>query len=45
MPLHAYYIPASKRMDDLVLHREKSDHFQLLNGDWQFRYYPQHPHL
>ena len=39
MPLRAYYIPASGRMDDLVLHREKSDRFQLLNGDWQFRYY------
>ena len=39
MPLRAYYIPASRRMDDLVMHREKSDRFQLLNGDWQFRYY------
>ena len=39
LPLRAYYIPASRRMDDLVLHREKSDRFQLLNGTWQFRYY------
>ncbi len=39
-PTRAYYIPASQRMDDLVLHRERSDRFQLLNGDWKFRYWP-----
>ena len=38
-PNRAYYIPASRRMDDLVLHRENSDRFQLLNGDWKFRYW------
>lgn len=38
-PGRAYYIPASKRMDDLVLHREKSDRMQLLNGIWKFKYY------
>ena len=38
-PNRAYYIPASRRMDDLVLHRERSDRFQLLNGDWKFRYW------
>ena len=32
MPARAYYIPASKRMDDLVEHREESDRMQLLNG-------------
>lgn len=26
-------------MDDLVEHREHSDRFQLLNGNWKFRYY------
>ena len=40
MPNRAYYIPASVRRDDLVEHREKSDRFQLLSGDWSFRYYP-----
>ena len=32
MPARAYYMPASKRMDDLVEHRELSDRMQLLNG-------------
>ena len=39
MPARAYYIPASKRMDTLVEHREESDRLQLLNGEWKFRYY------
>ena len=39
MPPRAYYIPASTRRDDLVEHRERSDRFQLLNGEWKFRYY------
>lgn len=38
-PDRAYYIPASRRMDDLVEEREKSDRFQLLNGNWKFRYF------
>ena len=33
MPYRAYYIPASKPMGTLVHDREKSDRFQLLNGD------------
>ena len=37
-PNRAYYIPASQRMDELVEHRENSDRFQLLNGNWKFRY-------
>lgn len=37
-PNRSYFIPAAKRMDDLVEHRENSDRFQLLNGDWKFRY-------
>ena len=37
-PCRSYYIPASVRMDDLVEHREHSDRFFLLNGQWQFRY-------
>lgn len=39
MPNRSYYIPASRVMHSLVEHREESDRFQLLNGDWQFRYY------
>ena len=39
MPARAYYIPASKRMDNLVEHREESDRMQLLNGTWKFRYF------
>lgn len=37
-PNRAYYIPASIPMDCLVEHREQSDRFQLLNGQWKFRY-------
>ena len=39
MPNRSYYIPASKVMHDLVCEREKSDRFQSLNGEWNFRYY------
>ncbi|SCG95454.1 Beta-galactosidase [uncultured Ruminococcus sp.] len=39
MPARAYYIPASKRMDNLVKHREESDRMQLLNGTWKFQYF------
>ena len=39
MPARAYYIPASVRMDDLVEHRENSDRFQMLSGEWKFQYY------
>jgi len=39
MPNRSYYIPASKVMHTLVNYREKSDRFQLLNGEWKFRYY------
>lgn len=39
MPARSYYIPASKRMDDLVEHREQSDRIQFLNGIWKFRYF------
>lgn len=39
MPTRAYYIPASIRKDDLVENRESSDRFQLLNGEWNFKYY------
>ncbi len=40
MPNRAYYIPASRVGDDLTEHREKSDRFQLLNGNWSFCYAP-----
>ena len=39
MPARAYYIPVSKRMDNLVEHREESDRMQLLNGTWKFQYF------
>lgn len=39
MPARAYYIPASKRMDNLVEHREESDRMRLLNGTWKFQYF------
>ncbi|RHK62312.1 DUF4981 domain-containing protein [Dorea formicigenerans] len=39
MPARSYYIPASKRMDNLVEHREESDRMQLLNGTWKFQYF------
>ena len=40
MPRRAYYVPASRRMGGLIENREASDRFQLLNGDWKFRWYP-----
>lgn len=39
MPARAYYIPASKRMDNLVTCRQASDRMLLLNGTWKFKYY------
>lgn len=39
LPNRSYYIPASRQMHNLVEHREESDRFQLLNGDWKFQYY------
>lgn len=39
MPVRAYYIPASGRMDSLVENREDSDRIQMLNGKWKFCYY------
>lgn len=39
MPARAYYMPASKRMDDLVEHRKGSDRIQFLNGIWKFKYF------
>ena len=39
MPNRAYYVPCSKRFDNSAEHRELSDRFQLLNGQWKFKYY------
>lgn len=39
MPARAYYIPASERKNNLVENRESSDRFQLLNGEWDFKYF------
>ena len=40
LPNRAYYIPASRQMDGLEQHRERSDRIQMLNGPWSFRWYP-----
>ena len=39
MPNRAYYIPASKSMEELVTNRRASDRIQMLNGNWKFKYY------
>lgn len=39
MPNRAYYIPASRVMDSLILHREDSDRMKMLSGEWKFRYF------
>lgn len=39
MPNRSYYIPASRPMFSLAEHREESDRFLLLNGQWKFRYF------
>ncbi len=39
MANRCYYIPASRVIRTLVEHREESDRFQLLNGQWKFKYY------
>ncbi|MCI9176178.1 MAG: DUF4981 domain-containing protein [Lachnospiraceae bacterium] len=39
MPARAYYIPASQRREDLTENRENSDRLQLLNGEWDFKYF------
>lgn len=39
MPNRGYYIPSSRVMHTLVRNREESDRFQLLNGQWKFKYY------
>ncbi|MBW3092128.1 beta-galactosidase [Bifidobacterium sp. 82T10] len=38
-PNRAYYVPASQRTDTVGEKRANSDRFQLLNGDWDFKYY------
>ena len=35
----SYYIPASKLTDNLDEHRESSDRFLLLSGEWNFKYF------
>lgn len=39
MPNRAYYLPASRRMDDLWKNRAMSDRVQMLSGTWRFRYW------
>lgn len=39
LPDHAYFIPFAKEQDPFV-DREKSESFELLNGEWKFRYLP-----
>ena len=38
MDKHCYFIPFAKGEDPFA-DREKSGRFQLLNGDWKFRYF------
>lgn len=38
-PTHAYFVPASAPTETTGEKRVQSDRFQLLNGDWQFKYY------
>ena len=38
-PNRAYFIPASEAVDTSFDRRVHSDRFQLLDGDWAFRYY------
>ncbi len=40
MPNRSYFVPASFRLDNTAEERETSDRFQLLNGDWSFKYNP-----
>ena len=35
---HAYFIPFDREQDPFAS-REESDHFELLNGEWGFRYF------
>ncbi|MBQ6856465.1 MAG: DUF4981 domain-containing protein [Lachnospiraceae bacterium] len=39
MPNRCYYIPSSETVHAYVHDREESDRFQLLNDQWNFRYY------
>jgi len=39
MPNRSYYIPASRRMGNLIENRTSSDRLQLLSGKWRFRYF------
>ena len=39
MPDRAYYVPSDRKQDNLVEHREASNRFQSLNGEWDFCYY------
>ena len=39
MPNRSYYVPASAQLADFVEDRASSDRFQLLNGQWKFRYF------
>lgn len=39
MPNRACYIPSSTRRDNQAEQGARSDRFQLLNGDWKFKYY------
>lgn len=39
MPNRSYFIPASKRIDNLMDDRTRSDRFQLLSGKWRFRHF------
>ncbi|MFY9263285.1 MAG: DUF4981 domain-containing protein [Actinomycetaceae bacterium] len=39
LPARSYYVPASTRIDAGPRGRDATDRIDMLNGDWQFRYY------
>ena len=39
MPNRAYYIPAAQKLENPVENREDSERFQMLSGEWKFRYF------
>ncbi|MCK3658978.1 beta-galactosidase [Pasteurellaceae bacterium Pebbles2] len=39
-PHHAYFTPHSNQQSALTGEREQSDYFTLLNGEWDFNFYP-----
>jgi beta-galactosidase len=45
MPNRSYYIPFPAHVDPAEKSREMSERFQLLNGDWKFKFYNNIPEV